>query len=88
MQPERQTVQFCATLTWEADITNNPEGYDGATTLAECIEKERLWLQGDDKVEGDAQGDGAYLIEGLACHMTEVSVTATPRPVLAGGPTY
>jgi hypothetical protein len=71
-----QTVRFQATLTWEAEIENDPEGYDGATTLAECVEKERLWLQGDDKVDGDGQGDGAYLIEGIACQPVRVSVTA------------
>lgn len=87
MQPQRQTVQFCATLTWEAEITNSPEGYDGAATLAECVEKERLWLQGDDRVDGDAQGDAAYLIEGLACHPVQVSVTARPRQTLPEGST-
>lgn len=75
---ETQRVQFQAILTWEADIPNNPESYDGATTLAECVEKERLWLQGDDAVNGDRAGDGAYLVEGICCHPTKVTVTATP----------
>lgn len=77
---QEQLVEFKVELTMRYPVRHDPDTYDGAETLADCVDRERIWLQADDLEDGDQQGDGDYLIQAITNHWSVVTSGSGTEP--------